>query len=363
MVERRRRAAPARAALTGISRRSCLRGLPLVGLAPAACGRSHTLSVYNWGEYLAKEVVDGFVAAERERGTKLDVVEDFYLSEAEMAAKLRAKARYDVAIPIDYLLDSLARDGALHTLDLGQLPGVQHLDPKFPPWRGKDDRVYALPYLWGTTGIGYDSDHVDPPTSWNALFDPKYAGRISVIDSKGDVMDQALLAAGMDINSNDKQRIKDEIWPRLLDQKDILRAYDSNPARALVSGETWIAQIDSGDLLRARTQKPSLRYVIPGEGAALWTDYVAIPVAALEPAIALRFLEYLLDPAVAAKNVNVLHYGTPNASALAQGLVDDAGDPQIYPAADLMQKLQVSQNWLGRTGELVDEMWLDLRGA
>jgi len=359
MVERRRRAAPA-----GIlGRRGFLKGMAVAGLAPAACGRTRTLSIYNWGDYLAREVVDGFVAAERERGTKLEIVEDFYLSEAEMTAKLRAKARYDVAIPIDYLLDTLVRDGAMHTLDLAKLPGVQHLAPEFPPWRGKDDRVYAIPYLWGTTGIGYDSDHVETPTSWNALFDPRYAGRISVIDSKGDVMDQALLAAGMDINSNDKQRIKDEIWPRLLEQKDILRAYDSNPARALVAGETWIAQIDSGDLLRARTQKPSLRYVIPREGAALWTDYLAIPVAALEPEIALRFLEHLLDPAVAAQNVNVLHYGTPNATALANGLVQDAGDPQIYPAPELRKKLQVSENWLGGTGELVDEIWLDLRGA
>ena len=70
--------------------------------------------------------------------------------------------------------------------ELDPLPaGVEHLDPQFPPWRAKPERgggVYAIPYLWGTTGIGYDSDRVEPPRSWSALFDERYAGRISVID-------------------------------------------------------------------------------------------------------------------------------------------------------------------------------------
>lgn len=345
-----------------IGRRGFLRAGAVLGLAPWGCSRARTLSIYNWGDYLAREVVDAFVAKEKERGTKIEIVEDFYLSEAEMAAKLRARAAYDVAVPIDYLLDELVRDGSLRRLDTKKLPGVSHLDFRFPAWSGKDDQVYAIPYVWGTTGIGYDSDKVAPPTSWNALFDLRYSGHISVIDSKGDVMDQALLASGLDINSIDKQRIREEIWPKLLEQKELLRAYDSNPARALVTGETWIAQIDSGDLLRAREQKPSLRYVIPEEGAPLWTDYLAIPASAADPELAERFLEHMLDPQMAATTANVLHYATPNADALAQGLVLEANDPQVYPPPELMAKLQRSDNWVGTTGALVDDIWLDLRG-
>lgn len=346
-----------------MSRRSVLATLGAALIVPG-CGHSRAkLSLYNWGDYLARSVIDGFVQREQQAGHPVDVTEDFYLSEAEMAAKLRAHTPYDVVFPIDYLLDQLIKDGTVRPLQLATLPNAQHLDPAFPAFVAKDDRIYAVPYLWGTTGIGYDSDKIEAPTSWQALFDPRYAGRISVIDSKGDVMDQALLAAGLSINSNDKERIRDEVWPMLLAQKELLRAYDSNPVRALIKGETWIAQIDSGDLLRAQEDNPRLRYVIPEEGAALWTDYLAIPTTAAAPELALRFLDYLLEPEVAAANANELRFATPNGTARARGLIDAADDPQIYPSDALMKKLQRSDNWLGGTGELVDDIWLDLRGG
>jgi spermidine/putrescine transport system substrate-binding protein len=347
-----------------LSRRSLLRA-PVLALAPLGCARERTLSFYNWGDFLAPAVIDRFVAAQRELDQRVRVVQDFYLSEAEMDAKLRAGARYDLAVPIDYLISALQRDAVIRELD--PLPaGVEHLAPEFPPWRAKPERgggVFAIPYLWGTTGIGYDSDRVEPPRSWNALFDQRYAGRISVIDSKGDVMDQALLATGLDINSTDKPRIRAEVGPRLIAQKQLLRAYDSNPARALLSGETWIAQIDSGDLLRAQRRKPSLRYVIPDEGAALWVDYLVIPQAAAQGELARAFIEFVLDPEIAALNANELRFASPNQTARDRGLLTDAADPQLYPPADVRARLFVSENWEGKTKDLVDELWLELRAG
>jgi spermidine/putrescine transport system substrate-binding protein len=343
-----------------ISRRGILAG-SLAAPWLAACGRSRVLTIYNWGDYLAPAVIDRFAELE----PRARVVQDFYLSEAEMSAKLRAGARYDLALPIDYMISALQRDDLLRELD--PLPaGVEHLDPAFPPWRARAERgggVFAIPYLWGTTGIGYDSDRVEPPRSWNALFDERYAGRISVIDSKGDVMDQALLACGLDINSTDKPRIRAEVGPKLRAQKQLLRAYDSNPITALLAGDTWIAQIDSGDLLRAQKQKPSLRYVIPDEGAAVWIDYLAIPKAAADPELARRFITLLLDPEVAALNANFLRFATPNRTALDRGLIADAADPQLYPPPAVRERLFVSEDWDGGTKELVDELWLELRSG
>ncbi|WP_434428071.1 polyamine ABC transporter substrate-binding protein [Nannocystis pusilla] len=224
-------------------------------------------------------------------------------------------------------------------------------------------RSTPSPTFWGTTGIGYDSDHVEAPTSWKALFDPRHAGKISVIDSKGDVFDQALLAAGMDINSTDKPAIRERVYPMLRAQKELLRAYDSNPARALAAGDTWIAQIDSGDLFRAQKQRPSLRYVIPEEGAVLWIDYLAIPATAPLPGVAVRFIDFLLDPEIAALNANALRFATPNLAAVQRGLVADAGDPALYPSAETRKKLLVSENWFGETEAVVDELWLELRRA
>lgn len=342
--------------MRGLSRRSFHRLLG-AGAWAAACSKEQVLTLYNWGDYLAPEVATRFTAA-----TGARVTQDFFLAEAELAAKLRAGAGYDVVFPIDYIVSRLQREGLLQAIDPA-LPGLANLDPQVPPWRAKDGQIYALPYLWGTTGIGYDSERVEAPRSWQALFDPRYAGRISVIDSKGDVFDQALLAAGMDINSTDKQAIRARVFPMLQAQKAILRAYDANPSRALVRGETWIAQIDSGDLLRAQAERPSLRYVIPDEGAVMWVDYAAIPTAAADPALARRFLELLLDPEIAAISANTLRYATPNRAAIERGLVEGTGDPQLYPPPAARARLFTSENWFGNTESLVDSLWFELRSG
>jgi spermidine/putrescine transport system substrate-binding protein len=347
-----------------LSRRSLLHST-LLTPALLGCRRGRTLALYNWGDYLAPELIDGFTARMRDAGTPIELVQDFFLAEAELVSKLKAGAAYDVAFPIDYLLSSMQRDGLLHELD--PLPaGVEHLAPDMQPWTAKPERgggVYGIPYLWGTTGIGYDSDVVEEPTSWNALFDPRYAGKISVIDSKGDVLDQGLLASGLGINSIDKVRIRSEVWPRLREQKQLLRAYDSNPAAALIEGRTVIAQIDSGDLFRAQKRRPSLRYVIPKEGAALWIDYLTIPARAKRVELARRFIEFMLEPEVAATNANVLRFATPNRTAIERGLVADAGDPQLYPSNEVRSRLFTSENWDGGVKQLVDDIWLELRSG
>lgn len=347
-----------------ISRRRALASLAALPFAASSCGSRARLSLYNWGDYVAKSVLDGFAAREKAAGHEVEIIEDVYLSEAEMVAKLRTRAAYDAVFPIDYLLDQLVRDEALRALDASALPNAKNLGANFPAWLDKTETLRAMPYLWGTTGIGYDAEKIDPPpTSWNALFDPKYEGRISVIDSKGDVMDQALLASGLHINSIDKDRIRTQIREMLLEQRDLLRAYDSNPARALAAGETWIAQIDSGDLLRAQRERPSLRYVIPVEGAALWTDYVAIASASTAVPLAHRFIDYLLEPEVAATNANELRFATPNAIAIERGLIDAADDPNVYPSPEVMARLQRSDNWVGTTGTIVDDIWAELRSS
>ncbi|MCA9637975.1 MAG: spermidine/putrescine ABC transporter substrate-binding protein [Myxococcales bacterium] len=356
-----------------IGRRDLLTLLGLGALrASLGCGRGEVLAIYNWGDYLAPGLLDRFAERERAAGHgEVRPVQDFFLAELELLAKLRAGDQHDLVVPIDYLMTRMVRESLLLPLDEAALPGLANLDPAYPPWRpgaedreAAGDRIYGVPYFWGVTGIGYDSDKIDPPpTSWEALFDPRYAGRISVLESKGDVFDQAQLALGLGINSTDKAAIRERVFPKLVAQKELLRAYDGNPERALAAGETWIAQIDSGDLMRARRQRPSLRFVVPREGAPYWVDYLAIPKASPHPPRAHRFIEFLLDPEIAAENANYLHFATPNRAAIERGLVVDASDDQIYPPAEREATHPRSENWDGHTKELVDQLWLELRGG
>ena len=354
-------------------RRSALQLLGLgLTAAAAGCGRSETFALYNWGDYLAPGLLERFAERERAAGHgDVRPVQDYFLAELELLAKLRAGDQHDVVVPIDYLMTRMARERLLRPLDQAALPGLANLAPAHPPWRAPekyaaecDAGVLGVPYFWGVTGIGYDSAKVDPaPTSWEALFDPKYAGKIAVLDSKGDVFDQAQLAVGIGINSTDKATIRDVVFPKLVAQKAILRSYDGNPERALASGELWLAQIDSGDLMRAQRKRPSLRFVVPKEGAPSWVDYLALPKACPHPERAHRFLDFLLDPEIAAVNANHLRFATPNRVALERGLIDDADDPQIYPPIERSAIHPPSENWDGKTKELVNKLWLELRGG
>ncbi|HFE47005.1 MAG TPA: spermidine/putrescine ABC transporter substrate-binding protein [Nannocystis exedens] len=337
--------------------------------AVTGCQRGQLFAFYNWGDYLAPGLLERFAEREAKAGhAAVRPVQDYFLSELELLNKLRAGDRHDVVVPIDYLMTRMARERLLHALDLAALPGIQHLDPAYPPWRPPakyldeaGDQPLGIPYFWGVTGIGYDSAKVDPPTSWEALFDPRYAGRISVLDSKGDVFDQAQMAAGLGINSTDKKSIREIVYPKLVAQKKLLRAYDGNPERALAAGETYLAQIDSGDLMRAQRQRPSLRFVVPKEGAPYWVDYLAVPKAVSDLPRAHRFIEFLLDPEIAAQNANYLRFATPNRSALDRGLIADAHDPGIYPPAEREAVHPRSENWDGKTKALVEKLWIELR--
>ncbi|MCB9703611.1 MAG: extracellular solute-binding protein [Myxococcales bacterium] len=188
-----------------IGRRDLLTLLGLGALrASLGCGRGEVLAIYNWGDYLAPGLLDRFAERERAAGHgEVRPVQDFFLAELELLAKLRAGDQHDLVVPIDYLMTRMVRESLLLPLDEAALPGLANLDPAYPPWRpgaedreAAGDRIYGVPYFWGVTGIGYDSDKIDPPpTSWEALFDPRYAGRISVLESKGDVFDALVLLA------------------------------------------------------------------------------------------------------------------------------------------------------------------------
>ncbi len=256
-------------------RRFCrLLGASGAWAAAAGCHQGALFAIYNWGDYLAPGLLERFAEREVKAGhARIRTAQDFFLSELELLSKLRAGDRHDIVVPIDYLMTRMAREGLLHPLNTAALPGLAHLSEAYPAWRTPEkyraecgDHLLGVPYFWGVTGIGYDSERVDPPpTSWNALFDPKYAGRISVLDSKGDVFDQAQLAAGLGINSTDKPALREVVYPKLVAQRELLRAYDGNPSaeaepplRRPRRGRALLGRLpgDSEDLRRHRPRPP-----------------------------------------------------------------------------------------------------------
>ncbi|TLY20488.1 MAG: spermidine/putrescine ABC transporter substrate-binding protein, partial [Nitrospirae bacterium] len=137
--------------------------------------------------------------------------------------------------------------------------------------------AYSVPYLWGTTGIGYNADLVTPPPkSWQALWDPRYKGKISLLNDEREVFGMALRAAGESLNATQPAKLE-AAKAQLMAQKALVKTYTSeNYDQLLVSDEVVLAHGWSGTILRAAAERPSIKYVIPKEGGTIWQDNLCV---------------------------------------------------------------------------------------
>jgi len=324
----------------------------------AGCGKARRqVNIYIWTNYLPDEV-----AAEFERRTGIDAQIDTYASNEALLEKLQSGvADYDVVVPSDYMLKILVPQGLLHPLDRARLSGASHLDPRFLSQRFDPGNRFSLPYLWGTTGIGYDRKKLGPVTSWAALFDPRNAGRILMLDDEREAFGAALRLDGRSINERDPRALA-RAADRLKTQKRLVRTYNSADfANLLAAGDVDLAQGYDGELAKVVAKDPGrLAYVVPKEGGTLWIDNLAIPRKARHLDEAYAFLDYVLDPAVAAKIVAGVRYASANRDALSLIPRDVRDDPAIYPPREVLDRCELIED-LGPTTTLVDRLWTEVK--
>ena len=251
-------AAPATAAPAGDAT-----AVPGAGGAVDTSKLSPELRVFAWGEYIPEDVPAKF---EAEYGVKVTV--DTYSSNEEMAAKIRAgNSGYDLVQPSDYMVALLAEGGYLAEINKANIPNAANLNPENLGLYYDPQNTYSLPYMWGTTGIAYDSTQVTPaPDSWAVLFDPaqlgKYKGRASMLNDEREAIGAALRFGGNDINSTDPAELE-AAKQALLAQKPLLAKYNSdNVYQDLASGEVVLAQSWSGYTGLAMIDNPNIAWVI-----------------------------------------------------------------------------------------------------
>jgi spermidine/putrescine-binding protein len=358
--------------------RSTLAALPALPALPAiialaalaavmalACGgakegarEARRLNVYIWTNYLPAEVVSGF---ERRTGIRVEV--DTYSSNEALLEKLQSGvADYDLVVPSDYMVQVLAPQGVLLPLDRRRLPGFANLDPRLLDRKFDHGNRFSIPYLWGTTGIGYDRLKVSGPVdSWGVLFDPRHAGRILMLDDMREAFGAALLLEGRSINERDPAALR-RAAARLQAQKRLVRTYNSADfANLLAAGDVDLAQGWNGELAKVVAQNPRrFAYVVPKEGGTLWIDSLAIPKTARHLDAAYGFLAYLLEPAVAARVVGSVRYASANRAA--RQLVDPAirDDPAVYPPPAVLDRCELIED-LGATTPELDRLWTEVK--
>lgn len=319
-----------------------------------------TLNVYNWATYIAENTIPDFEAA-----CGVRVMLDFFDSNESMLARLRqGNPGYDIIIPSDYAVPVMIEEGLLLPLDHALIPNLANLaeDLRTSPY--DPDSAYAVPYLWGTFGIGYNVNRVsEPVTSWQQFFE--YDGPVAWIEDPRSMLSIALLMVGADPNSTDPAEI------------ELARQYLVDHSANVViiaadDGQEWLARGDvdmafeyNGDIFQVNLDCDceDFAYVIPDEGSGISSGFVAIPEGAQNPELAQVFIDYLLHPQVNADIANYTAYPSPNQAAIEAGLIDPVllDNPGIYPPAELREKLFFLLLQDPDTENLFNDVWTEIK--
>ncbi len=317
---------------------------------------SNTLYIYNWGDYLDQDLVKQFTAQ-----YGVQVQQDSYGSNEEMIQKLVAGGGgYDIVVPSDYAVAQMVKKGLLDTIDFSVIPNYANVGEAYMHTYFDPNDQYSIPYFWGTTGIAYDSAHISSaPDSWAVMFDPKYKGEIAMLDDEREVPGAALKLLGYSLNTTDTNQLK-AAEQKLIDQKPLVKAYDATNLDNMKKGEVWLAQMYVGDAQRAQAERPTIKYIIPKEGATLWQDNISIPKGAPHKYTAEVFINFMLDAKNAAANANNIQYPTPDQAALAYITPTDLSNPILYPPADIIAKLERIQD-LGDQTQLYTRLYEEVK--
>ena len=352
----------------------------LTAALPAAAAE-RVVNFYNWSDYIAPTVLEDF---SKETGIKVRY--DTFDSNDTLEAKLLAgKSGYDVVVPSAYFLARQIQAGIFLKLDKQKLPNLGSLWPEISNRLASYDpgNQYAVNYMWGTTGIGYNirdthqvlGANATPGTllnSWDDFFDPARIAKfkdcgVHVLDSSDDIMSAALHYLHLDPNSSDPGDLQKAADLLITIRPYVRKFHSSEYLNALATGEICFAVGFSGDIKQAQKRAAEAKdgiavgYSIPKEGAQLWFDVLAIPKDAPHPDEAHALINYLLKPEVAARNTNFISYA--NGDLASQKFVDKAilDDRTIYPDEETLAKLYTITAHDPKTQRLINRLWTRIK--
>lgn len=283
---------------------------------------STELNVYSWADEIPQSVFDAFT---EETGIKVNV--DNFDSNETMISKLAAgNSGYDIVEPSQYAVQQLIGQELIEPLDHGQIEGLDNIAEKFVDPSYDPGNQYSVPWVWGTTGLMYNStctggEEID---SWESLFDPRWSGKINMLDNMLAAYIAGLQVNGYGADSTDEAEIA-KATESLIEQKSLLAGYNStNYGELVANGDVCISEAWGGtSTAKIVAENEDVHYVLPKEGGSLWVDGISIAKGAPHPDAAYAFINFLLRPDIAAMATN--DGGLASANAAAQEHVSDQG--------------------------------------
>ena len=293
------------------------------------------------------------------RQTGIKVNYDVFDNNEVLQTKLLAgNTGYDVVVPSASFLELQIKAGVFQKLDRSLLPNWKNLDQNILDRVAKHDpgNQFAVNHLWGTDALGYNVQKAKqvapgaPLDSWKVLFDPAWAAKfkdcgISVLDAPDEVIGVVLAYLGKDPNSEnlDDLKLAEETLMKI---RPYIKTINSSPyIDALANGDLCLVLGWSGDILQAKSraeeakQGVEIGMSVPSDGTIIWFDMYAIPADAPHPKNAHAFINFMMEPKVAAANSNFVHYANGNSASTPYLDPAVANDPGVYPPPETMAKL------------------------
>jgi len=338
------------------------------------------LNFYNWSDYIAEDTIAKF---EKETGIKVNY--DVYDSNEILEAKLLAgNSGYDLVVPSSHFMELQIKAGIFMKLNKGELPNLKHLDPSLMKTLNKKDpgNEYGVPYLWGTTGIGYNPAMVAkalgedaPVDSWDLVFKPENMEKlkdcgVTFLDSADEMIPFALNYIGEDPASNSRSvyKMTGPAAQVLLPVRPYVKQFTSSQfVNDLANGDSCVAVGYSGDIFQAAARAEEagngveVMYTIPKEGTEIWFDMLLIPADSKNADNAHKFINFLLRPEIIAEITDYVWYANPNKDATALVDPEIVGDGAIYPSDETKAKLYMTDKPSMAMLKVRNRLWTDIK--
>ncbi len=332
---------------------------PVAGTLMVAAGCTHksnntkAVNLAIWGNYLEPDLAVQF---EKDTGIKLNISN--YSSNEELLAKVQAGAGgIDVAVPSDYMVSVMTKLGLLHKLDKTEIPNFAHLDPTVLHQPFDPGNDYSMPYAWSTAGIAVNRAlYKGKIRGWHDVFyNPKLAGKFSLLDDVREVMAVALKYNGYSVNSTNPAELK-KAEATLLAVLPKVKMFRSDTVDSLVRKEVAVAHAFSTDALIAASKNPQIEFILPSEGGTESIDNLVIFNGTQHLQAAYRLINFMLSTPVNLSFVKH-EWGRPvvleTRALLPEAMQKNAA---LFPPASALKNFESLRD-LGESTRLYDDIW------
>ena len=347
----------------------------------SSCGnsteeRSRVLKIYNWADYIDEDVLAEFPDwYKQQTGEDLRIIyQVFDINEIMLTKIERGHEDFDVVCPSEYIIERMLRKDLLLPIDrnFGHTPDyipnvspyIRHeLNKTSQPERQTED--YAVPYMWGTTGLIYNTTMVEePPTKWADMWDVAYTNNVLMFNNSRDAYAIAAKTIGLSMNPQSVDEIT-AITDALKAQKNIVQAYVMDEVfDKMECGEAAMAPYYAGDAITMIDENPDLAFVHPEEGVNFFIDSMCIPANAKHQEAAEMFINFMCEPDIAYSNIDYICYSTPHSGAYEMLDEETRSNPVSYPGNDYLdENTTIFVNLSDEANLQMQTLWTEMKSA